>query len=232
MHQDRDRSTILDLAAEGGSEPRPSTRREDQVASWDREYAAAHPMWKGPARGIGPKLEGRVLELGCGNGKTAAGLVRDAASVVALDFSRKGLEACRVAVPSPKLDLVLGDLCCLPLADRSFDHVVASHVLGHLLEDERAEALREIARVLIPGGTLLIRAFSVRDMRYGQGQEVERNTFQRGTGIRNHFFERDELRNLTSGFEEISLEEIMASKRYDGAERTRAEWVGSYRVPL
>ena len=179
-----------------------------------------------------PLAGARVLELGCGNGKTAASLVRDASLVAALDFSRKGLEACRATVRSPKLDVVLGDVCCLPLADRSFDHVVASHVLGHLLEDERTEALKEIARVLVPGGTLLLRAFSVRDMRFGQGQEVEGNTFQRGTGIRNHFFEGDEIRRMTSGFEEIALEEIISRKRYDGAEKTRAEWAGTFRAPI
>lgn len=221
-------------SVEYGKYPRSSADvRKEQVASWDREYAAAHPKWKGPARGDpGLTMEGRVLELGCGNGKTAAALVRDASSVVALDFSRKGLEACRAAVRSPKLDVILGDLCSLPLADRSFDHVVASHVLGHLLEGERTEALEEIARVLVPGGRLLFRAFSVRDMRFGQGREVERNTFQRGTGIRNHFFERDEIRLLTSGFEEIAMEEIVSRKRYDGEERTRAEWAGTFRARI
>ena len=174
-------------------------------------------------------LEGRVLELGCGNGKTAAVLVRTADEVVALDFSPKGLEACRNAVVSPKLELVRGDLRFLPFAQASMDHIVASHVLGHLLEGERVEAMREIVRVLSPGGTLVLRAFSVRDMRCGQGRAIENNTFQRGTGIRNHFFDRDEIRALTFGLEEISLEEVTSVKRYNGEERTRAEWVGLYR---
>lgn len=213
---------------------RPSSLRrcpnDGQRASWDREYSAPHPMWKGPPHeDPGLELEGKVLELGCGNGKTASVLVRKAAAVVALDFSMNGLAACRSAVRSPKLELVRGDLLSLPLADRSFDNVVASHVLGHLLEDERSEAMREIVRVLVPGGTLTLRAFSVRDMRCGQGREIEAGTFQRGTGIRNHFFERDELLDLASDLEEISLEEITSRKRYSGMEMIRAEWSGAFR---
>lgn len=200
----------------------------EQIASWDREYSGSHPMWKGPPC-TDPGLGGRVLELGCGNGKTASALVRGAELVVALDFSLKGLEACRRATPSPKLEVVRGDACGLPFPDRCFDHVVASHVLGHLLEDERTIAMREITRVLVPAGTLVLRVFSVGDMRRGQGREVERETFQRGTGIRNHYFDREELRMLASRLEEVSLEEIISMKRYGGNERTRAEWTGVFR---
>ncbi len=231
MPPDRDSSAHTSVSKEYRGEDRPRADKEEQIASWDREYAVAHPKWKGPAPGgPGLKLGGRVLELGCGNGKTAAALVRDA-SVVAIDFSRKGLEACRAAVRSPRLELVLGDVCYLPFEGRSFDHAVASHVLGHLLEAERSQAMKEIVRVLVPGGTLIFREFSVQDMRFGQGREVERNTFQRGTGIRTHFFEGDEIRQLASGLEEISLEEVVSTKRYDGADRTRAEWAGVFKLP-
>ncbi|MDW5563735.1 MAG: class I SAM-dependent methyltransferase [Methanomassiliicoccus sp.] len=203
----------------------------DQETCWDREYSCPHPMWKGPPKDdLGLELAGVVLELGCGNGKTAAVLVRTASSVVALDFSRVGLRSCRLAVPSPGLELVRGDLRSLPFADRTFDHVVASHVLGHLLQDERRRAMDEIIRVLVPGGTLVLRAFSVKDMRCGQGQEIEAGTFRRGTGIRNHFFSGEELRVLTVGLEEVTLEESVSSKRYGGREMTRAEWSGIFRV--
>lgn len=179
----------------------------------------------------GMRLGGKVLELGCGNGKTASALVRSADEVVAIDFSRRGLEACRRLIPSPGLILVRGDLRSLPFADGSFDNVVASHVLGHLMEGERGKAMAEVRRVLRPGGTLLLKVLSVRDMRCGAGQEVEKRTFQRGTGIRNHFFCEMELRSLTSGLEELSLDEIVRPKRYAGEEHARAEWVGVYMVP-
>jgi SAM-dependent methyltransferase len=204
---------------------------EEQRVSWDREYSAPHPMWKGPpSADVGAEMRGRVLELGCGNGKTASALVRVADEVVALDFSRSGLEACRLLVPSPRLSLVRGDARFLPFSDGSFDHVVASHVLGHLLEVERRAAMSEIVRVLASGGTLSLRVFSVRDMRCGKGLEVERGTFRKGTGIRNHFFDADEVRSLASGLVELSLEERTSRKRYEGEERTRAEWVGRYKA--
>ena len=46
------------------------------------------------------------------------------------------------------------DLCHLPLADASFDVIVASHVLEHIVDDR--DALAEIYRVLRPGGTAIL----------------------------------------------------------------------------
>jgi SAM-dependent methyltransferase len=204
----------------------------DQRRSWDRQYSGTAPLWKGPANySFLPAGYARVLELGCGNGKTAAALVRISPEVVAMDFSRPALEDCRCAVGSNDLHLVRGDLRGLPFADQTFDLVVAFHVLGHLLEDERKNAAEEARRVLRPGGSLALRAFSVRDMRSGLGREVEPGTFVRGTDIRTHFFTRDEIRGLMVGLTELSLEEIVVPKRYDGVERSRAEWVGLFAVP-
>jgi len=169
-----------------------------------------------------------VLELGCGNGKTAAGLVRTASAVVALDLSRKGLCACRGAVASPNLSLVEGDAVRLPFVDGSFDHVVAFHVLGHLRADERAQAVEEVFRVLRPGGTALVRAFSLQDLRCGAGRAIEEGTFVRGNGIPCHFFAEGELARLFFRFRTIAMDEVKVPKRYDGRDMVRAEWAGTF----
>jgi len=163
-----------------------------------------------------------VLELGCGNGKTLAALARSA-ETVGLDIARNALRAC-----SPGPALVQGDATRLPFADRSFDAVVAFHVLGHLAERERTEAVSEALRVLRPGGRLVVREFSVRDMRCGRGAEVEPMTFLRGTGIATHYFTAAELRALLGELEEEVLREEVTAKRY-GPGTQRAELVGAFR---
>ncbi len=187
-------------------------------------------MWKGPSGHPHTPLGGRVLELGCGNGKTAAALVRHADLVVGLDFSRSGLLSCRASVHSPRLELVEADVRALPFPHHVFDHVVAVHVLGHLLKEERRNALSEIRRVTAPGGTVIIRAFSQRDLRAGKGQEVEPGTFMKGNGIPTHFFSRQELVDLMTGLEMLSLEEVVQGKRYGGVEHDRAEWCGTFQT--
>jgi SAM-dependent methyltransferase len=201
-----------------------------QRRAWDLEYAKPHPLWKGVPHEVGmPPGTGRVLELGCGNGKTLAALMKGGSEVVGVDFSRNGLRACARSVPAPP-DLVQADLRWLPFAGDSFDHVVAFHVLGHLPAVDRPIAVGEIRRVLRPGGGLLVRVFSGADMRCGQGEEVEPRTFMKGTGIPCHYFEKAELLDLLDGFRVLVLDGVKALKRYDGQEYQRAELVGAFQL--
>lgn len=118
-----------------------------------------------------PYGSGRTaLDCGCGSGVYLETLVARGYAATGLDLSPGMLEACtrrfagagngRAAVR-----LVQGDVESLPFADHSFDVVLCIGVLGYLLED--AQALREITRVLKPGGSVIINvtnAFSLSDL--------------------------------------------------------------------
>ncbi len=105
-----------------------------------------------------------VLDLGCGNGRHAFEAWRRGATVVALDASAADLVAARAVVgamteaaqlpgPTPG-GLVNADALALPFADAAFDRVIAAEVLEHIPDDHRA--IRELARVLRPGGRLAV----------------------------------------------------------------------------
>jgi len=102
---------------------------------------------------------GDVLEVGCGSGALWANI---AALLPPLRLTVTDLSdgmvaaAARVVAPLPNIELAAARTCDaedLPFADRSFDVVVANHMLYHVPEPDRAAA--EFARVLRPGGVLL-----------------------------------------------------------------------------
>ena len=136
--------------------------------------------------------EGMVLEIGCGNGKTLASL--PAGRTVAVDFSFTAVHHCHGSFPD--VHFVVSDATALPFRDGSFGTVVASHVIGHATAVERGKIASEVHRVMVKGGTAHVVVFSVDDMRYGKGREVEPNTFVRGNGIIYHYFDEDELASL------------------------------------
>jgi SAM-dependent methyltransferase len=93
-----------------------------------------------------------VLDVGCGDGaRTLANLP---AGAIGLDVSRRGLELATDVVPEPRL--VQGDMTAIPLVDDSIDAITAYHAVFHVPRDEHPAVYREFARVLKPGGRLLI----------------------------------------------------------------------------
>ncbi|MDS0220085.1 class I SAM-dependent methyltransferase [Haloarcula sp. S1AR25-5A] len=93
-----------------------------------------------------------VLDVGCGDGaRTLANLPRDS---IGLDFSRAGLALAAETVPDSRL--VQGDMTALPIATDSVDAVTAYHAVFHVPRDQHPAVYREFARVLRPGGIVLM----------------------------------------------------------------------------
>lgn len=106
----------------------------------------------------------RVLDMGCGGGRHAFAVLRRGARVVAFDADQGELDGVRdmaaamVAegeVPDGgELTCVHGDALDLPFEDGSFDRIIAAEVLEHIPDD--ITAIRELARVLAPGGRIAV----------------------------------------------------------------------------
>jgi demethylmenaquinone methyltransferase / 2-methoxy-6-polyprenyl-1,4-benzoquinol methylase len=105
-----------------------------------------------------------VLDVATGTARVALELVRrTGARVVGLDQShemlRVGLDAVRQARFDDRIALVLGQAEHLPFPDASFDHLMFTYLLRYV--DDPAATLRELARVVRPGGTVASLEFYV-----------------------------------------------------------------------
>ncbi len=156
---------------------RPALRDADQPTSraanrrwWDADaddYHAAHGTFLGDAdfvwcpenlreadaRLLGDVSGKRVLEVGCGSAPCARWLRSEGAQVVAFDLSAGMLAHARNAAGRTGIEvpLVQADVCELPFADHSFDSACSAFGAIPFVADS-AGAMREVARVLRPGG--------------------------------------------------------------------------------
>jgi demethylmenaquinone methyltransferase/2-methoxy-6-polyprenyl-1,4-benzoquinol methylase len=99
-----------------------------------------------------------VLDLAAGTGVSTAEMLRSGASAVACDFSLGMLRAGRASRRRRAVRFVAGDAMHLPFADAVFDAVTISFGLRNVADPQ--QALRELARVVRPGGRLVVCEFS------------------------------------------------------------------------
>ena len=96
-----------------------------------------------------------VGDLGCGTGQLTAALAPFVARVVAVDASAAMLQAARKRLQAlDNVDLRRGDIEALPIDDERLDLATLMLVLHHLADP--AKAIVEVARVLKPGGRLVV----------------------------------------------------------------------------
>jgi SAM-dependent methyltransferase len=115
---------------------------------------------------LGVRPGDRLLDLGSGAGRHAFEAMRRGAQVVAVDSDAgevkdvswllKGVadEDPAVAATAGAGTALVGDGVSLPFTSESFDRVIAAEVLEHVPGDR--QAIAELARVLVPGGTLAV----------------------------------------------------------------------------
>lgn len=106
----------------------------------------------------------RLLDLGCGAGRHAFEALRRGARVTAFDYDEAELKdvmgtATAMADvgdvhPAARRSCTRGDATRLPFTDGSFDRIIGAEVLEHI--DDDGGAVRELTRVLRPGGTIAV----------------------------------------------------------------------------
>lgn len=121
---------------------------------------------------IDPGPSGRVLEVGCGTGATTRALARRgvfSGKAIGVDQSVHFIQAARQFALDEgiarKVDFHVGDAHSLDFPDGTFDAVFAHTLISHVTDPEAV--LREMVRVLRPGGTLAIFDGDYASMTYG-----------------------------------------------------------------
>ncbi|WP_216587136.1 class I SAM-dependent methyltransferase [Streptomyces brasiliscabiei] len=128
-----------------------------RAAHWDARFPDDGPAYAAAVAELGLGAGDRVLDAGCGTGRALTPLraaVGPAGVVLGADLTPAMLEAAARAGRDGDGQLLVADVAALPVRTESLDAVFAAGLVAHL--PNPTENLRELARVVRPGGTLAL----------------------------------------------------------------------------
>jgi len=133
----------------------------EQAETYEARFVPAiFAQWAGPVLDLAGVAEGdRVLDVGCGTGvlaRAAATRVGPAGTVTGLDMNEAMLRVARRLAPA--IDWRQGDASALPLPGSSFDVVACQSAL--MFFPDATAALREMARVCTPNGSVAVQVYA------------------------------------------------------------------------
>lgn len=157
----------------------------------------------------GPKI---ILEIGAGAGNTAFPILANNKNpqlkIHACDYSKTAVEVMRnqEGYDTKPIQADVWDVTSeeLPpgLEEGSVDVAILIFIFSALSPDQWALAVRNVHRVLKPGGMVCFRDYGRGDLaqvRFRKGRYLDENFYIRGDGTRVYFFDQDQLANIWSG---------------------------------
>ena len=167
---------------------------------------------------VGPRPIRNLLDLGTGTGRMLQLLAPRASRAVGLDASHAMLSVARANLEKAgltRIELRQGDVYAPPFARGSFDLIVVHQVLHYL--DDPARALREAARLLAPGGRLLIVDFAPHNLEFLRAAQAHRRLG----------FSREQIAGwLAEADLDCTLDREIAPPKGGGDQLTVSLWLG------
>jgi ubiquinone/menaquinone biosynthesis C-methylase UbiE len=113
---------------------------------------------------------GKILDIGCGNARNLKPFLEKCFECTGIDSSK---ELIKIAKEQKSIKLLQASATKLPFPNESFDYAICLAVLHHLKPKEHEKALKEIKRVLKPGGKAAIAVWNKLQMRFIFGKKEQ-----------------------------------------------------------
>ena len=174
--------------------------------------------WLWPFDKIIKEARGPVIDLGCGSGNDILYLLNKGKNVSAADGSINAILNIRKNFPEVKETICFDMLDAFPYANNSTDLMIADLCLHYFTKEDTIKILKEIRRVLVNRGHMLLRVNSINDVNHGagQGMEVEPHLYMTEDGRYKRFFSSSDVYEFFNIFDiKYVREDVMQRYKLD-----------------
>lgn len=153
-----------------------------------------------------------IIDLGCGLGGDSLYLLERGHKVISCDISDIALERVKENVPGSQT-MAVNMLEGLPFDNSTTKIIIADLCLHYFYWKDTIRIVDEIKRVLIPGGYLLARVNSTKDINYGAGQgNILEENYYVTEGNMKRFFNRERIEKLFIEWEIMHISEYQMDR--------------------
>lgn len=163
----------------------------------------------------------KILDIGCGAGRHVFFMAKEKIDAYGVDISEEGVRQAQIKANEIEINanFKVGSVSSLPFEDGYFEGIISYAVLYYCDYKEIKTAIREMYRVLKSHGKGFVWVRNTDDYRFGNGTEIEKNTFMvaendsnkcsfNENGMTMHFFTKEELTHLFSIFKNVEINKI------------------------
>lgn len=146
---------------------------------------------------------GPAIDLGCGSGNDTLYLLNKGKSVIPCDGSINAIYNIRKNFPEVNESICFDMLDTFPFCNNMTDLVIADLCLHYFTKEDTIKILKEIRRILVNNGHLLVRINSINDVNHGAGKglEVEPHLYMTDDGRYKRFFDTKDIYDIFNMFQ-------------------------------
>lgn len=251
MQESELKPSICEICGGGHSTEEHFKLQEKMVkAQWDKRYKEERPYREELASNPIPEFferykeelkDGKILDLGCGNGRNLRYIAQKGFKTYGIDISKEALTQLKETLEKEKLkaEIQQGSFYNLPYADKTFDCVVSMSVLQHNDWEGAKRSFAEISRVLKDGGLFLLRVRSTKRSLPEKRKDIRDHgiTYIPETGSKAgiilHNYSEEEIRELASknSLEIVDMKEETKEGRKEGTSQKeqKGHWIVVFR---
>ena len=160
-----------------------------------------------------------ILILGIGYGRNGKYYIKKGYNVDGIEIS---IEAINIGKEfCPEINFIYGSVLSMDLK-KEYDAVICYSIIHLFQRQDREIIIENCINHCCKNGLIVISCFSIKDKTFGIGKEIEVNTFETKPDKIVHFYDRNEMENISNKLELVKLdyssERIETEKRIDNYE--------------